>query len=68
MAFNVSIFMKHANDHWHNVETFYTEFHQIWQRNLELTGRKVFYVRKQMVSHRTDFYATLARQLVVVLP
>jgi len=60
--------MKHAADQLHNVETLYTEFHQNWLRNLELTVRNFFHVHKQTVSHRTDFYGTLARQLFVVLP
>jgi len=35
-------------------------FTKIGPRNLELTGRKLFLVREQMLSHRTDLYATIA--------
>jgi len=39
MTFSVPIFMKQATDQLHNVETFYTKFHENWPRNLELTGK-----------------------------
>ena len=51
MTFNVPILMKHATDKMHNVENFYTEFHQNWPRNLELTGRNfLMFVSKWWVT------------------